>query len=70
MRLEGRFERGEERWYVHLPFEVPGGVRQVHVEMAYTDRVSSDPSVGGGNTLDIGLFDERGIESGGPGFRG
>jgi hypothetical protein len=70
VRLEGRFERGEERRYVHLPFVVPDGVRQVHVELGYTDRVSSDPSVGGGNTLDIGVFDEQGIEAGGPGFRG
>jgi len=45
-------------------------VRQIHVRYSYNDRVDSDPLIGGGNTLDIGLFDERGIASGSPGFRG
>jgi hypothetical protein len=70
LTLTGRFARGEERRYVHLPFTVPAGVRQIHLRYDYTDRISSDPSLEGGNTLDIGLFDEQGIESGGPGFRG
>lgn len=70
MRLEGRFERGEERSYRHVPFPVPQGVRQLHVLITYPDRVDSDPLSGDGSTLDIGLFDERGIEAGGPGFRG
>lgn len=68
--LAGRFERGDERRYVHRPFTVPAGVRQIHLRYDYTDRISSDPLVAGGNTLDAGLFDERGIASGGPGFRG
>ncbi|HEY7035799.1 MAG TPA: CehA/McbA family metallohydrolase [Thermomicrobiales bacterium] len=68
--ISGRFERGEERRYVHLPFTVPAGVRQVHLRYDYNDRISSDPVLEGGNTLDAGLFDEQGIASGGPGFRG
>ncbi|MEA2585081.1 MAG: hypothetical protein QOF33_3166 [Thermomicrobiales bacterium] len=68
--LTGRFERGQERRYVHLPFAVPTCVRQIHLRYDYTDRISSNPSVGGGNTLDVGLFDEQGIEPGSPGFRG
>jgi hypothetical protein len=53
-----------------LPFTVPAGVRQVHLRYDYNDRISSDPVLEGGNTLDAGLFDEQGIASGGPGFRG
>jgi hypothetical protein len=45
-------------------------VRQIHLRCSYNDRVDSDPLIGGGNTLDIGLFDERGVAPGSPGFRG
>lgn len=70
IRLGGRFAPGEEQRYLHLPFDVPDGVTQLHFGLSYGDRVSSDPSVSGGNTLDIGVFDERGTAAGGPGFRG
>jgi hypothetical protein len=49
---------------------VPAGLHQLHVRYSYSDQIDSDPLVGGGNTLDIGLFDERGIAEGSPGFRG
>lgn len=68
--LAGRFEKDHERRYVHVPFEVPPNLRQVHIRYSYSDQIDSDPLVGGGNTLDIGLFDERGIAEGSPGFRG
>lgn len=68
--LRGRFEREHERRYTHIPFEVPRGVRQIHLRYAYTDRIGHDPSLVGGNTVDIGLFDERGTAPGSPGFRG
>lgn len=68
--LTGRFRPDEEHRYRHLPFAVPTGVRQLHMRYEYSDRIPSDPQLRGGNTLDIGLFDERGAESGGPGFRG
>jgi hypothetical protein len=70
LTLTGRFERSDEQRYVHLPFDVPAGVHQIHLRIAYNDRISSDPSFAGGNTLDIGLFDEQGIAPGSPGFRG
>lgn len=69
-RLSGRFDRDHEKRYAHVPFEVPAGLRQLHLRYAYTDRIDSDPAITGGNTLDIGLFDERGIAAGSPGFRG
>ncbi|WP_330339312.1 CehA/McbA family metallohydrolase [Streptomyces sp. NBC_00557] len=54
--------------YVYLPFDVPPGTREVHVSYTY-DRPAT-PAGTPGNALDIGLFDERGTEVGGPGFRG
>src|SRR5947208_65522 len=68
--LTGRFEPGEERRYRHQPFEVPPGVEQLHLRYDYNDRIGSDPTLLGGNTLDIGLFDARGTAPGSPGFRG
>jgi len=68
--LEGSFGAPDERRYVLVPFEVPPGVSQLEVRYSYTDRIDSDPLVGGGNTLDIGLFDPRGTGTGSAGFRG
>jgi hypothetical protein len=70
MTLTGRFEKDHERRYSHVPFEVPAGLRQIHIRYSYSDQIDSDPLIVGGNTLDIGLFDERGIAEGSPGFRG
>ncbi len=68
--LTGRFEPTDELTYRHLPFQVPEGIRQLHVSVTYNARIGSNPTLRGGNTLDIGLFDARGAESGGEGFRG
>jgi hypothetical protein len=54
--------------YVYLPFEVPPGTRELRV--CYTYDRPATPAGTPGNALDIGLFDERGTEVGGPGFRG
>ncbi len=69
-RLTGHFDRTHEKRYAHVPFEVPGGLHQLHLRYSYSDRIDSDPALTGGNTLDIGVFDERGIAAGSPGFRG
>ena len=42
----------------------------MHLVYDYSDRIPSDPLLRGGNTLDIGLFDPRGIAASSPGFRG
>ena len=68
--LEGRFNPDQERVYAHVPFAVPPGIRQLEVRYDYSDRIPSDPGLRGGNTLDLGLFDERGTAGSGPGFRG
>ncbi|WP_434975493.1 CehA/McbA family metallohydrolase [Streptomyces mesophilus] len=54
--------------FVYLPVQVPGGVREIHV--AYTYEKLPVPAGTAGNALDIGIFDERGTELGGRGFRG
>ncbi|MEU1037273.1 CehA/McbA family metallohydrolase [Streptomyces sp. NPDC005551] len=54
--------------FVYLPVDVPSGVREFRV--AYTYEKPSVPAGTPGNALDIGLFDERGTELGGEGFRG
>ncbi|WTI14647.1 CehA/McbA family metallohydrolase [Streptomyces sp. NBC_00820] len=54
--------------YVYVPVDVPPGTAELHVSYTY-DRPSV-PAGTRGNALDIGLFDERGTELGGRGFRG
>ncbi|WP_225845374.1 CehA/McbA family metallohydrolase [Streptomyces sp. HPF1205] len=54
--------------FVYLPVEVPPGVRQIAVSYTY-DRPGV-PAGTVGNACDIGVFDQRGIELGGRGFRG
>ncbi|WP_107094016.1 MULTISPECIES: CehA/McbA family metallohydrolase [Streptomyces] len=54
--------------FVYLPLEIPSGVREIRV--AYTYDRPSVPAGTAGNALDIGIFDERGTDLGGRGFRG
>lgn len=54
--------------FVHLPVEVPHGVREIAVSYTY-DRPAV-PEGTAGNACDIGIFDERGTAPGGAGFRG
>ena len=70
VNLTGHFAVEETQTFRHVPFAVPDGVRQIHLRVTYNDRIDSSPLVSGGNTLDIGLFDQRGLATGGPGFRG
>ncbi|MFD3512009.1 CehA/McbA family metallohydrolase [Streptomyces sp. NPDC058657] len=54
--------------FVHLPFEVPRGIRELRVSYGYA-RPPAPPGTPG-NALDLGVFDERGTALGGRGFRG
>ncbi len=54
--------------FVYLPVEIPEGVRELRV--AYTYERPPVPAGTAGNALDIGVFDQRGTELGGKGFRG
>lgn len=68
--LSTHFDESEEGTFRHLPFDLPSGVEQIRVSVEYNDEIGSDPRLTGGNTLDIGLFDQHGTETGGEGFRG
>jgi predicted metal-dependent phosphoesterase TrpH len=68
--LTTHFDESEEGTYRHLPFDLPSGVEQIRLRVEYNDPIGSDPRQTGGNTLDVGLFDQHGIEAGGEGFRG
>ncbi|MFG3117305.1 CehA/McbA family metallohydrolase [Streptomyces sp. NPDC048197] len=54
--------------FVHVPLEVPGGVREIAVSYSYDRPTVPEGTVG--NACDIGIFDERGTDLGGAGFRG
>ena len=68
--LAGHIPPEQVQRYQSVPFAVPAGIEQLFIRYDYSDRIASDPDLVNGNTLDIGLFDERGTVSGGPGFRG
>ncbi|MCD7441456.1 CehA/McbA family metallohydrolase [Streptomyces lincolnensis] len=54
--------------FVYVPVEIPAAVREIRV--AYTYDRPTVPAGTAGNALDIGIFDERGTDLGGRGFRG
>jgi hypothetical protein len=60
----------QEKTYLHLPFEAPTDTARLEVEYSYSDRIGSDPLLTGGNTIDLGVFDSRGIDFLAAGFRG
>ncbi|HYH12097.1 MAG TPA: CehA/McbA family metallohydrolase, partial [Thermomicrobiales bacterium] len=68
--LCGSFPPERECTFEHVPFELPQGVDQLLIDVTYNDPISCSPMERGGNTLDIGLFDQQGTESRSPGFRG
>lgn len=68
--LEGHFAPEQVGQYYNVPFEMPDHVCRLEVSYEYSHQISSDVHLTGGNTLDIGLFDQRGGEYPGAGFRG
>ena len=68
--LEGTAQAEQTKTYLMLPFEMPENVIQIDVAYAYTHQIGSDPHLTDGNTIDIGIFDPRGYEFMGKGFRG
>lgn len=70
IRIQGHAQPNQEKAYLHVPFEMPVNAVRVEVEYRYDAQISSDPTVVGGNTVDLGLFDERGTGFLTAGFRG
>lgn len=68
--LEGEAMPEQSGSFRSLPFEMPPGVGRLEVRYDYSDPITADPQVTGGNTVDIGLFDWRGDAFLGAGFRG
>lgn len=68
--LKGTFHPEQEKTYVYLPFDMPESATSVEVHLDYSDRIGSNPLLTGGNTLDLGVFDARGIDFLSAGFRG
>jgi hypothetical protein len=71
IRLEGAVTPDDMRaQYVYLPFEVPRGARRLEVSYFYENQVRGAQETHAGNNIDIGVFDVRGAEFLGAGFRG
>ncbi len=67
---EGTFRVDQTSEYIHLPFDVPMNATRIQVEYEYSEPISAAQGVTGGNTIDLGVFDSRGIEFLNAGFRG
>jgi hypothetical protein len=67
---EGTLRPDQEKSYIHLPFDVPPGAALLNIEYSYSNRIGSSPHLSGGNTIDLGVFDSRGIDYLKAGFRG
>lgn len=68
--FESDLVAAQEKGYVYIPFYVPENAVRVEVEYSYSHQIDSDPLLSGGNTIDLGVFDSRGIEFLAAGFRG
>ena len=67
---DGTFRPEQEKTYVHLPFDMPDGATRLEVRYTYSNPIGSNPLLSGGNTIDLGVFDARGIDFLRAGFRG
>ncbi len=56
--------------YILLPFELPPDAARIDISYSYDQAIEPVPGAAPGNALDLGLFDPRGAEFGGKGFRG
>lgn len=70
LHIDGGITQDQEKTYLHLPFTMPAHAQHLEIAYQYTNQISSDPTLSGGNTIDLGLFDERGIQFLNAGFRG
>ncbi|HEY9291820.1 MAG TPA: CehA/McbA family metallohydrolase [Microlunatus sp.] len=66
-KITGRLQAGAPDW-VYLPVIVPEGATSIAAGYEYSRPEVADGAVG--NACDLGVFDPRGFELGGDGFRG
>lgn len=71
VRIEGIVTPDDalKKW-IHVPFEVPPGAYRLEVNYHYANQVQGAQEFNPGNNIDIGVFDVRGAEFLGNGFRG
>ncbi|MCC7452176.1 MAG: PHP domain-containing protein [Anaerolineae bacterium] len=70
LTLEYLIQPAQTFTYINRPFEVPPHTGRIDVSYTYEGAISSDPTITGGNTVDIGIIDPRGAHFMTPGFRG
>src|SRR5689334_18947464 len=70
LHIKGTLGPEQEKSYLYLPFDVPDGAKLLTIEYTYSNRIGSSPLLTGGNTIDLGVFDARGIDYLEAGFRG
>ncbi|HEY8173045.1 MAG TPA: phosphoesterase, partial [Dehalococcoidia bacterium] len=70
-QLDGMFQRGgADLPFRYVPFEVPPGTKRIDVSYHFTRAELAQPEWGADDVVDIGIFDQRGTELFGDGFRG
>ncbi len=71
LSFQGVFRKGDpDMPFRYLPFDVPPGTKRIDVSYHYTRDESVQPEWGSDDVVDIGMFDTRGTELLGDGFRG
>lgn len=71
LAFNGAFRRGDpDLPFRYLPFEVPPGTKRIEVSYHFQRDEAKQPEWGADDVVDIGLFDARGTEFLGEGFRG
>jgi hypothetical protein len=70
LRLDCHLTPDQTFTYPTLPFKVPPNTGRIDVSYRYDNAISSDPTLEGGNTVDIGIIDPRGPGFMTQGFRG
>lgn len=70
-QFDGMFQRGgADLPFRYVPFEVPPGTKRIDVSYHFTRAELAQPEWGADDVVDIGIFDQRGTELFGDGFRG
>jgi hypothetical protein len=67
---DGQVGPEKEKTFLYVPFDMPADATRLQVEYSYSHRIGSNPLLTGGNTVDLGVFDARGIDFLDAGFRG
>lgn len=70
INLDGEILPSQKLTYIQLPFDVPDHIDRIDATYQYDSVIASDPTLSGGNTIDIGIFDPRGVDFLKAGFRG